>query len=95
MSCLLKYCEDAKETCFKFQYSYILDEKRRLEHIFWSSASCFDWYQKNDDVVVFDTTYKVNFYEISIEIFVGMKNNGKTVFFECTLLRYEIVSTFR
>ena len=40
---LLKYCEDAKQTSSKFQYAYTLDEERRLEHIFWSSASCFDW----------------------------------------------------
>ncbi|RZB50232.1 Protein FAR1-RELATED SEQUENCE 11 [Glycine soja] len=69
---LLKYCEDAKKSCSKFQYAYTLDEERRLEHIFWSPASCSDWYQKYGDVVVFDTTYKVNSYEMPFGIFVAI-----------------------
>lgn len=92
---LLKYCEDAKKSCFKFQYAYTLDEERRLEHIFWSPVSCFDWYQKYDDVVVFDTTYKVNSYEMPLGIFVGMNNHGKTILFGCALLRNETTSAFR
>ncbi|KAH1253239.1 Protein FAR1-RELATED SEQUENCE 11 [Glycine max] len=89
------YCEDAKKSCFKFQYAYTLDEERRLEHIFWSPVSCFDWYQKYDDVVVFDTTYKVNSYEMPLGIFVGMNNHGKTILFGCALLRNETTSAFR
>ncbi|KAI5407870.1 hypothetical protein KIW84_053927 [Lathyrus oleraceus] len=68
---LLKYCEDAKKSCSKFQYAYTLDEERRLEHIFWSHAYRFDWYQEYGDVVVFDATYKVNSYEMPFGIFVG------------------------
>ncbi|RZB67038.1 Protein FAR1-RELATED SEQUENCE 11, partial [Glycine soja] len=92
---LLKYCEDAKKSCSKFQYAYTLDEERRLEHIFWSPASCSDWYQKYGDVVVFDTTYKVNSYEMPFGIFVGMNSHGKTVLFGCALLRNETISAFR
>ncbi|RZB97812.1 Protein FAR1-RELATED SEQUENCE 11, partial [Glycine soja] len=92
---LLKYCEDAKKSCSKFHYAYTLDEERRLEHIFWSPASCSDWYQKYGDVVVFDTTYKVNSYEMPFGIFVGMNSHGKTVLFGCALLRNETISAFR
>lgn len=92
---LLKYCEDAKKSCSKFQYAYTLDEERRLEHIFWSPTSCSDWYQKYGDVVVFDTTYKVNSYEMPFGIFVGMNSHGKTVLFGCALLRNETISAFR
>jgi hypothetical protein len=91
---LLKYCEDAKNTCSKFQYAYTLDEERRLEHIFWSPTCCYDWYEKYGDVVVFDTTYKVNSYEMPFGIFVGMNNHGKTVLFGCALLRNETTSAF-
>ncbi|CAL5191621.1 unnamed protein product [Lathyrus oleraceus] len=92
---LLKYCEDAKKSCSKFQYAYTLDEERRLEHIFWSHAYCFDWYQEYGDVVVFDTTYKVNSYEMPFGIFVGMNSHGKTILFGCALLRNEKTSAFR
>jgi len=46
-----------------------------------SSASCFDWYKKYGDIVVFDTTYKVNSYEMPFKIFVGMNNHEKTILF--------------
>ncbi|XP_058766139.1 protein FAR1-RELATED SEQUENCE 11-like [Vicia villosa] len=91
----LKYCENAKKSCSKFQYAYTLDEEKRLEHIFWSPASCFDWYKKYGDVVVFDTTYKVNSYEMPFGIFVGMNSHGKTILFGCALLRNETMSAFR
>lgn len=92
---LLKYCEDAKKSCSKFHYAYTLDEERRLEHIFWSHAYCFDWYQEYGDVVVFDTTYKVNSYEMPFGIFVCMNSHGNTILFGCALLRNEKTSAFR
>ena len=52
---LLKFCEDAKRYSSKFQFTYRIGAKRKLEHIFWSSSHYFDWYQKYGDVVVFDT----------------------------------------
>ncbi|KAI8543312.1 hypothetical protein RHMOL_Rhmol08G0206900 [Rhododendron molle] len=65
------------------------------EHIFWSPTPCFDWYQKYGDVVVFDTTYKVNAYDMPFGIFVGVNNHGKTVLFGCALLRNETTNAFR
>lgn len=66
-----------------------------LEHIFLSSTSCFDWYQKHGNVVVFDTIYKINFYEMSFEIFVGMNSHRKTILFEFTLLLNQTMFVFR
>ncbi|KAL4588647.1 hypothetical protein LXL04_001539 [Taraxacum kok-saghyz] len=45
---ILEYCQSAKNS------------ENRLEHIFWCPAHCFELYQKYGDVVVFDTTYKVD-----------------------------------
>ncbi|KAF7821244.1 protein FAR1-RELATED SEQUENCE 11-like [Senna tora] len=67
---LLKHCEDAKKDVTKFKYSYTIDNEGKLQHIFWSPSPCFDWYTKYGDVVVFDTTYKVNAYEMSFGVFV-------------------------
>ncbi|KAF7134987.1 hypothetical protein RHSIM_Rhsim08G0141700 [Rhododendron simsii] len=92
---LLQYCKIAKEEDCKFQYVFTLDEERKLEHIFWSAAHCIDWYQKYGDVVVFDTTYKINAYQMPFGIFVGVNNHGKTILFGCALLRNETTSTFR
>ena len=70
-------------------------KKKRLEHIFWSHSHSFDWYQKCGDVIVFYTTYKVNAYDMSFGIFVGVNNHGKTILFGCALLRNETTSVFR
>ena len=70
---LLQFCKVAKEENSRFQYAFTTDEENRLEHIFWSSTHCFDWYQKYGDVVVFDT--------MPFGIFVSINNHGKTVLF--------------
>ena len=45
--------------------------------MFWSSTY-FDWYKKYNDIV-FDTTQKVNSYEMTFRIFVGMNSHGKSI----------------
>ncbi|KAK3205365.1 hypothetical protein Dsin_019411 [Dipteronia sinensis] len=44
---------------------------------------------KYGDAVVFNTTYKVNSYDMPFDIFIGVNNHGKTILFECALLRNE------
>ncbi|PWA55515.1 Protein FAR1-RELATED SEQUENCE 11 [Artemisia annua] len=92
---LLQYCVQSKYENPNFQYVYKLDEENKLEHIFWSPAHCFDWYQKYGDVVSFDTTYKVNSYDMPFGIFVGVDNHGRTILFGCALLRNETTNTFK
>lgn len=91
---LIDYMKFAKGDNNMFHYVYTMDEETRLEHLFWCHAQSFDWYQKYGDVVVFDTTYKVNSYDMPCGIFVGIDNHGKTILFGCALLRNETVSTF-
>ena len=79
----------------KFQHAFKIDDERKLEHIFWAPYPCIDWYQKYGDVVVFDTTYKVNAYDMPFGVFVGVNNHEKTILFGCALLRNETTSIFR
>ncbi|KAL4569221.1 hypothetical protein LXL04_024856 [Taraxacum kok-saghyz] len=91
---LLEYCKSAKNDNPNFQYAFTLDSENRLEHIFWCHAHCFELYQKYGDAVVFDTTYKVNSYDMPFGIFVGIDNNGRTILLGCALLRNEKLITF-
>ncbi|KAL4575093.1 hypothetical protein LXL04_021934 [Taraxacum kok-saghyz] len=50
--------------------------------------------QNYGDVVVFDTTYKVNSYDMPFGIFVGIDNHGRTILLGCALLRNEKLNTF-
>nr|XP_043612259.1 protein FAR1-RELATED SEQUENCE 11-like [Erigeron canadensis] len=91
---LISYMEASKEKNNKFEYAYTIDEDNRLENIFWCHPQSFEWCQKFGDVVVLDTTYKVNAYDMSCAFFVGINNHGKTVLFASALLRNETVKTF-
>ncbi|XP_065861583.1 protein FAR1-RELATED SEQUENCE 11-like isoform X2 [Euphorbia lathyris] len=92
---IMQYMKSTKEENKMFQYAFTLDEERRLENLFWCHAQSFEWYQQYGDVVVFDTTYKVNSYDMPCGIFVGVDNHGKTILFGCALLRNETTSTFK
>nr|XP_043614572.1 protein FAR1-RELATED SEQUENCE 11-like [Erigeron canadensis] len=91
---LINYMEASKEKNNKFHYEYTIDEDMRLENIFWCHPQSFDWYEKFGDVIVFNTTYKVNAYDMPCALFVGINNHGKTVLFASALLRNETVKTF-
>ena len=39
---LLQFCKVVKEMNSKFQYAFTTDEKKRLEHIFWSLPHSYD-----------------------------------------------------
>nr|XP_043616018.1 protein FAR1-RELATED SEQUENCE 11-like [Erigeron canadensis] len=92
---LMEYMETIKEQNSRFQCAYNKDKKRRLENLFWCHSHSLEWFEKYGDVVVFDTTYKVNAYDMPCGIFVGVNNHGKTVLFGNALLRKETIDTFR
>ena len=92
---LLDHCKLEKIGDTRFQYSYTFHEQGRLEHIFWSPTHCFDWYQKYGDAFAFDTTYKVNSYDMPFGIFVGINNHERIILLGCALLRNETVTTFQ
>ncbi|XP_021774241.1 protein FAR1-RELATED SEQUENCE 11-like [Chenopodium quinoa] len=92
---LFEHMKLAKQESPLFQYAYTIDNENKLENLFWCRAQSFDCYQKYGDVVVFDTTYKVNSYNMPCGIFVGIDNHGKTILFGCALLRNETTSTFK
>ncbi|KAK8623932.1 hypothetical protein V6N13_065292 [Hibiscus sabdariffa] len=91
----VEYMKSAKQENKMFQYAFIMDGDKRLEHLFWCQAQSFDWYKKHGDVVVFYTTYKVNVYDMPCGFFVGMDNHGKIILFECAILHNETTSTFK
>jgi hypothetical protein len=65
-----------------------------LEHIVWAFGDSIRAYEAFGDVVVFDTTYRINRYEMPLGIWVGVDNHGNSIFFGCVLLRNEKISSF-
>ncbi|XP_074315207.1 protein FAR1-RELATED SEQUENCE 11-like [Silene latifolia] len=91
---LLEICKSAKTENPNFQFDFTIDNENMLENIFWSPAHCFDLYQDYGDSTGFDTTYRVNLYDMIFGIFIGIDNHGRTILFGCALLRKESKATF-
>ncbi|KAL0437667.1 UNVERIFIED_CONTAM: protein FAR1-RELATED SEQUENCE 11 [Sesamum radiatum] len=91
---LLKMCKEKKDTDPNFKYNYKLDSNNRLEHIAWSYASSIRLYDAFGDVVVFDTTHRLDAYDMLLGIWIGVDNHGTYCFFGCLLLRDENVQSF-
>ncbi|KAL0391153.1 UNVERIFIED_CONTAM: protein FAR1-RELATED SEQUENCE 11 [Sesamum calycinum] len=91
---LLKMCKEKKDTDPNFKYNYKLDSNNRLEHIAWSYASSIRLYDAFGDVVVFDTTHRLDAYDMLLGIWIGVDNHGTYCFFGCLLLRDENVHSF-
>ncbi|XP_020235111.1 protein FAR1-RELATED SEQUENCE 11 [Cajanus cajan] len=91
---LIAMCKRLKDENQNFKYEFKIDSNNRLEHIAWSYSSSIQSYEAFGDAVVFDTTYRVDAYDMLLGIWLGVDNNGMTCFFSCALLRDENMQSF-
>ncbi|KAK1643036.1 hypothetical protein QYE76_060841 [Lolium multiflorum] len=70
----------------EFFFEYDVDEKGRLKHMFWCDSQSRRDYQDYGDVLVFDSTYKMNKYKMPFVPFVGLNNHRRTTVFGCAIL---------
>ncbi|KAG9459565.1 hypothetical protein H6P81_004073 [Aristolochia fimbriata] len=91
---LLTMCKKLKDEDPNFKYDFKIDAHNRLEHIAWSYASSVRLYETFGDAVVFDTTHRVEPYDMLLGIWIGVDNHGMNCFFGCVLLRDENMQSF-
>ncbi|XP_050372724.1 protein FAR1-RELATED SEQUENCE 11-like isoform X2 [Argentina anserina] len=91
---LLAMCKKMKDENPDFRYDFKIDGHNRLEHIAWSYGSSIRLYEEFGDAVVFDTTYRLDAYDMLLGIWLGVNNHGMTCFFGCVLLRDENMQSF-
>ncbi|KAK4847342.1 hypothetical protein QYF36_000902 [Acer negundo] len=91
---LLKMCKSKKDKDPNFKYNFQIDANNRLEHIAWSYASSIQSYEAFGDAVIFDTTHRMDAYDMILGIWLGVDNHGMNCFFGCVLLRDENVQSF-
>ncbi|KAH6783378.1 hypothetical protein C2S52_008337 [Perilla frutescens var. hirtella] len=77
-----------------FFYRFKLDSDGRLSNVFWRDSMMYEDYHLYGDVVVFDTTYRTNKYNMICAPFVGLNNHKKNVMFGCAFLTDEKIDTF-
>ncbi|KAH6803005.1 hypothetical protein C2S51_034451 [Perilla frutescens var. frutescens] len=86
------YEEGAEDDNFFCRFK--LDVDGRLSNVFWRDSMMCEDYQMYGDMVVFDTTYRTNKYNLVCAPFVGLNNHMKNVMFGCAFLRDEKIDTF-
>lgn len=91
---LLKMCKEKKDKDPDFKYDFKIDANNRLEHIAWLYSSSLRSYEAFGDVVVFDTTHRLEAFDMLLGIWIGVDNHGMHCFFGCVLLRDENMKSF-
>lgn len=91
---LIAMCKRLKDENHNFKYEFKIDNNNRLEYIAWSYGSSIQSYEVFGDAVVFDTTYRVEAYDMVLGIWLGLDNNGVICCFSCALLRDESMPSF-
>jgi zinc finger SWIM domain-containing protein 3 len=83
-----------KEKDPDFFFDHQLDKKGRLKNLFWCDSQSRKDYQDYGDVVVFDSTYKMNRYGMPFVPFVGLNNHRRTTVFGCAIVSNEDEGTY-
>uniref|UniRef100_A0ACD5XCJ2 Uncharacterized protein n=1 Tax=Avena sativa TaxID=4498 RepID=A0ACD5XCJ2_AVESA len=86
--------ERRKEKDPDFVFDHELDDKGRLKCLFWCDSQSRMDYKDYGDVLVFDSTYKMNRYGMPFVPFVGLNNHRKTTVFGCAIISDETEHTY-
>ncbi|CAL8169116.1 unnamed protein product [Prunus armeniaca] len=80
------------------QFFYVIqcDENGRATNYFWVDAQSISRmaYHHFGDVVIFDTTYRTNKYDMPFALFIGVNHYLQSIQFGCALLQDETEVTF-
>nr|XP_020182161.1 protein FAR1-RELATED SEQUENCE 5-like [Aegilops tauschii subsp. strangulata] len=77
-----------------FFFEYKLDKEGHLNRMFWCDSQSRHDYEDFGDVLVFDSTYKMNRYGMPFIPFVGLNNHRKTTIFGCAVVSDETEETY-
>ncbi|VFQ78664.1 unnamed protein product [Cuscuta campestris] len=91
---VLEYCESQVELDPRFFYRMQIDDEGKMSNFFCVDARSRMAYKIFGDVIVFDTTYRTNMYEMPLAPFTGVDNHKKNILFGCALVMDEQQDTF-
>ncbi|XP_074266872.1 protein FAR1-RELATED SEQUENCE 9-like [Silene latifolia] len=83
----------AEDPSFFYKIKY--DSENRVQNLFWRDAMMKEDYMIYHDVVIFDTTYRTNRYNLICGAFVGVNNHWSNVMFGCAFLSDEKEESFQ
>jgi zinc finger SWIM domain-containing protein 3 len=75
-------------------FKYMVDGEEQLKGLFWGDSQCLLDYEAFGDVVVFDSTYKTNRYNLPLVPFVGANHHPSTAIFGCEIISHENIESY-
>jgi hypothetical protein len=91
---VMNYMAARKDENPEFYFDFSVDDECRLQNMFWSDSQPQLDYGVFGDVVVFDSTYRVNRYNLPFVPFIGVGHHHTTVVFGCGILSDETASSY-
>ena len=86
---VIRYFQSKSASDSQFFFEFELDEDHTIRNVFWSDRRSRDNYMKFSDVVIFDTTYRTNNFNIPFAPFTGVNHYRQFALFGCALLADE------
>ncbi|KAL6195974.1 hypothetical protein ACLB2K_031591 [Fragaria x ananassa] len=90
----LSYMRALVEKYPHFICRFTTDLEDRLVDIFWRDGHSFVDYQCYGDVLIFDSIYKTNVYNMPLVLFVGTNNHRGSIIFGAALISDETEETY-
>uniref|UniRef100_A0A803MUZ0 Protein FAR1-RELATED SEQUENCE n=1 Tax=Chenopodium quinoa TaxID=63459 RepID=A0A803MUZ0_CHEQI len=84
--------EQSEDPNFFFRVKF--DKEGRICNIFWRDSMMLEDYRIYGDVLVFDTTYRTNRYNLICAPFVGINNHWHNCMFACAFIGDEMTDSF-
>ena len=80
---IISHLKERQNRDSEFFFKYMTDGKGHVQGMFWCDTQCMLDYTTFGDVVVFDSTDKMNRYNTPLVPFIGVNQHGSTVLFAC------------
>ena len=77
-----------------FYHALDLDDKLRVRNVFWVDTRSRTAYKSLHNVIIFDTTYLTNKYDMPFSHFIGVNHYGESIILGCGLLSGEDTYSF-
>ncbi|PIA61568.1 hypothetical protein AQUCO_00300825v1 [Aquilegia coerulea] len=71
-----------------------VNEKKQLTKLFWSDSQSQEDYKLFGDVLMFDSTYRTNRYDMALVVFAGVNNHRHTVIYALALMNNETIDSY-
>ena len=77
-----------------FYHALDLDDELCVRNVLWVDTRSRAAYKSLHNVIIFDTTYRINKYDMTFAPFIGINHHGESIILGCGLLSSEDMDSF-